>query len=181
MIASEWLADEPWLRWRDEWSLDEDVIYLNHGSFGPSPRCVQEARRKWSQTLESQPMDFFLRQLETHLDHATARLGELVGADAGDLIFVDNATFGMNIVAASVALEAGDEVLLTDHEYGAVQRILAARGESRGSGTGDREPAVPCDLGVRTGGPTVGPRHRADEVDRRQPHHVADGADSARR
>ncbi|MCA9072159.1 MAG: aminotransferase class V-fold PLP-dependent enzyme, partial [Planctomycetaceae bacterium] len=123
MTSSEWLSDEPWLRWRDEWSLEEDTIYLNHGSFGPSPRCVQEARRQWSQKLEAQPMNFFLRQLESHLDEATAQLGDFVGAAAEDLLFVDNATFGMNIVAASVSLEPGDEVLLTDHEYGAVQRI----------------------------------------------------------
>lgn len=133
MISPEWLIDEPWLRWRDEWSLDEEVTYLNHGSFGPSPRCVQEAKRHWTERLESQPMDFFLRQLETHLDQATERLGELVGAAPEDLLFVDNATFGMNIVAASVALEPDDEVLLTDHEYGAVQRIWRHAAERSGA------------------------------------------------
>jgi isopenicillin-N epimerase len=133
MISSEWLSDEAWLRWRDEWSLDEDVNYLNHGSFGPSPRCVQEARRRWTQKLEAQPMDFFLRQLESHLDEAGERLGELVGANAEDLLFVDNATFGMNIVASSVDLQPGDEVLLTDHEYGAVQRIWRQKAQSAGA------------------------------------------------
>ena len=133
MISPEWLSDEPWLRWRDEWSLEEDVCYLNHGSFGPSPRCVQEARRRWTQKLESQPMDFFLRQLETHLDEATERLGELIGASPEDLLFVDNATFGMNIVAASVDLGLGDEVLLTDHEYGAVQRIWRQTAQRAGA------------------------------------------------
>ena len=123
MTFSEWLPDDAWLRWREEWSLEDDVVYLNHGSFGPSPRCVQEARRQWSQRLESQPMDFFLRQLETHLDAATSQLGEFLGADPEDLVFLDNATFGMNVVAASVKLGPEDEVLLTDHEYGAVQRI----------------------------------------------------------
>lgn len=133
MNSSEWLADEPWLRWRDEWSLDEDVTYLNHGSFGPSPLCVQEARRRWSQRLESQPMNFFLRELESQRDHATERLGEFVGADPEDLIFVDNATFGMNIVAASLPLEAGDEILVTDHEYGAVSRIWRERAKQAGA------------------------------------------------
>ncbi len=133
MTTSEWLPDEPWLRWRDDWSIEEDVIYMNHGSFGPSPRCVQEARRKWSQQLESQPMDFFLRQLESHLDNATERLGQFIGAEASDLLFVDNATFGMNIVAASVDLNPGDEVLLTDHEYGAVQRLWRDRTKQTGA------------------------------------------------
>lgn len=123
MNSPDWLSDEPWLRWRDEWLLDEDVTYLNHGSFGPSPRSVREARRRWMERLESQPMNFFVRELETELDRAAEKLGEFIGADASDLLFVDNATFGMNIVAASLPLEAGDEVLLTDHEYGAVSRI----------------------------------------------------------
>ena len=36
----------------DEWSFPEGVTYLNHGSFGPSPRCVREARQEWTETLE---------------------------------------------------------------------------------------------------------------------------------
>ena len=110
-------------RWRTEWSLPDDVTYLNHGSFGPSPKVVQRVRQKWSQRLESQPMEFFVRQMEELLDGACQRLAEFVGADADDLVFVDNATTGMNIVAASIELQPDDEVLLTDHEYGAVLRI----------------------------------------------------------
>ena len=108
---------------RSAWSLPDDVTYLNHGSFGPSPESVQEASRKWSARLETEPMNFFVRQMEHHLDQAVDRLGRFIGADGKDLIFVDNATFGMNIVAANISLEPDDEVLITDHEYGAVLRI----------------------------------------------------------
>ena len=108
---------------RHEWTIEDGVTYLNHGSFGPSPRPVQEARAAWTARLERQPMQFFVRDLERELDAAAARLGAFISADPQDLIFVDNATVGMNIVAASVNLSPGDEVLLTDHEYGAVMRI----------------------------------------------------------
>lgn len=107
----------------DEWSFPEGVIYLNHGSFGPSPRCVREARQAWTETLERQPMDFYLRRMETELDRAAENVGAFVGADANDLLFCDNATVAMNIVANSFPLQAGDEVLFTDQEYGAVLRI----------------------------------------------------------
>jgi len=99
------------------------VIYLNHGSFGPTPRSVFAAREAWSQRLASQPMDFFLRQMEPALDAAIARLGQLIDANPRDLVFVDNATVAMNAVAESFPLSPGDEVLLNDHEYGSVRRI----------------------------------------------------------
>ena len=111
--------------WSDEWSFPDGVTYLNHGSFGPSPRCVREARQAWSERLEQQPMDFFLRQMEPALDDAAEKLGRFIGADGDDLLFCDNATVAMNIVAESVSrsLRPGDEILFTDQEYGAVMRI----------------------------------------------------------
>jgi len=123
-MAAELPGDDPqWERFRHEWTLPEDVVYLNHGSFGPSPRLVQEARANWQRQLESEPVDFFLRRMEPLLEEATEELARLFNAPADSLVFVDNATAGMNIVAASVELQSGDEVLLTDHEYGAVRRI----------------------------------------------------------
>ena len=118
---------------RELWALRSGVIYLNHGSFGPSPRLVMAARQKWIEDLESEPLDFFVRQLEGHLEHARRRLGEVVGTDGENLVFVDNATFAMNIVAASFPLAAGDEVLATNHEYGAVLRIWRERCRKAGA------------------------------------------------
>lgn len=109
--------------WRSCWSLPNDVSYLNHGSFGPSPVDVQRKLEDWNRQLERQPMNFFLREMEPALDEAMAVLADFVGTSRGNLVFVDNATFGMNIVAASVRLARGDEVLVNDHEYGAVTRI----------------------------------------------------------
>jgi isopenicillin-N epimerase len=119
--------------WKSEFPLPADVTYLNHGSFGPSPRCVREERQRWSERLETQPMQFFVRDLEDALDAASAAVGEFVGAAAKDLIFVDNATYGVNIVAASIDLQPGDEVLLTDHEYGAVVRLWKRKCQAAGA------------------------------------------------
>ena len=126
-------SDTDWAALRREWSLPDDVAYLNHGSFGPSPRVVQLERERWSARLESQPMDFFYRQLEPALAITQRRLGDLVGAAADCLALVDNATAAMNVVAASVRLAAGDEVLTTDHEYGAVLRLWRRKCELCGA------------------------------------------------
>jgi isopenicillin-N epimerase len=112
-----------WQQHRSAWSLPEGVTYLNHGSFGPAPDVVIAARQRWFAELERQPMDFLARRLEPLLDEAAGVLARFVGCGADDLVFVPNATTGINIVVRSVGLAAGDEVLLTDHEYGAVARI----------------------------------------------------------
>jgi isopenicillin-N epimerase len=125
--------DAAWAPLKAEWNLRPGTIYLNHGSFGPPPRYVREAREKWQQAMDSQPMDFFVRQFEPAWMAARNRLARFVGASPGNLIFVENATVGMNIVADSFPLAAGDEVLLTDHEYGAVQRIWQRAAEKAGA------------------------------------------------
>jgi isopenicillin-N epimerase len=112
-----------WSRWQKQWKIRTDTIYLNHGSFGPPPEVVRQTRLMWLTCLDEQPMDFFLRQLEPAWHAARRRLAQFVGAPAEDLIFVENATVGMNLVAQAIELVPGDEVLLTDHEYGAVRRI----------------------------------------------------------
>ncbi|MDA1016571.1 MAG: aminotransferase class V-fold PLP-dependent enzyme [Planctomycetota bacterium] len=119
--------------WKSAWTLDEGVTYLNHGSFGPSPDCVRRAREQWSEQLERQPMDFFIRRAEDALDATRQKLGEFIGTPAGNLSFVDNATFGMNVAADTIPLGVDDEVLLTDLEYGAVTRIWRRRCRDAGA------------------------------------------------
>ena len=115
--------DAAWAHWRSSWRFPDGVTYLNHGSFGPPPLAVREARRTWMERLDDQPMDFFVRQFEPAWFAARRRLAQLVGTGEANLVFVENATAGMNVVADSFPLSPGDEVLLTDHEYGAVKRI----------------------------------------------------------
>jgi isopenicillin-N epimerase len=109
--------------WRSHWHLRPGTIYLNHGSFGPPPEPVKVDRAHWQARLDAQPMDFFVREYELAWHVARARLAQFINCDAADLVFVENATAGMNVVASSVKLQPGDEVLLTDQEYGAVLRI----------------------------------------------------------
>ena len=132
-ITRDPLDDSAWLDLAQQWNLREGVTYLNHGSFGPSPRVVIEERCRWYRELESEPMDFFTRRLEPALAEARAAVGRFVGASADNLIFVDNATVGMNIVAQSIDLHRSDEILLNDHEYGAVKRIWEQHANADGA------------------------------------------------
>ena len=99
--------------------LDPSVVFLNHGSFGACPRPVFDAYQAWQSRLECQPVQFLGRELNDSMRQARVSLGEYIHADADDLVFVPNATYGVNIVARSVELGPGDEILASDHEYGA--------------------------------------------------------------
>ena len=105
---------------RDLFLLDPDVTFLNHGSFGACPKPVFEAFQQWQRELEWQPVEFLGRRYHDLMDTARAALAEYVNAPVDDLIFVPNATIGINTVARSLDLQPGDEVLATNHEYGAV-------------------------------------------------------------
>jgi isopenicillin-N epimerase len=103
--------------------LRPDVAFLNHGSFGACPRPVFERYQEWQREMESQPVEFHGRRAPGLMRQARQALGRYLNADPDDLVYVTNATFGVNIVARSLKLEPGDEVLATDHEYGACDRI----------------------------------------------------------
>ncbi|HEY3395104.1 MAG TPA: aminotransferase class V-fold PLP-dependent enzyme, partial [Lacipirellulaceae bacterium] len=137
--------DDDWREWRDEWPIRADTTYLNHGSFGPTPRAVRACQLEWQQRMTSQPMDFFVRQFEPAWLESRKRLAAFAGTAADNLVFVENATAGMNVVAATMRLQPGDEVLLTDHEYGAVERIWRRACQTAGAA----EPVIaqlPCQL-----------------------------------
>ncbi len=105
---------------RDEFLLDPDVTFLNHGSFGACPRRVFERYQDWQLQLEREPVLFLARQLEELLAEARVAVGAYVGADPGDLVFVPNATAAVNTAARTLGLQTGDEVLSTNLEYGAL-------------------------------------------------------------
>jgi isopenicillin-N epimerase len=116
-----------------QWELCPRTTYLNHGSFGPPLVAVRSAQREWQDRANRQPMDFFVRQLEPAWRSARAVLAEFVGCYEGDLVFCENATAAMNHIASFFPLAGGDEVLLTDHEYGVTKRIWQRRCAAAGA------------------------------------------------
>ena len=112
-----------WAPFKHEFNVRPDTVYLNHGSFGIALNCVRHRRDEILRSMETQPMDFYLRQYEPLLAKSRQELAEFVGTEASNLAFVDNATYAMNVVMNSIPLAAEDEVVLTDQVYGAVRRM----------------------------------------------------------
>ena len=107
---------------KDLFLLDPNIVFLNHGSFGATPRPVFEKYQWWQRELERQPVEFLGRRFNDLMRDARTALAQYVHSDADNLVYVPNATTGLNIVARSLRLEPGDEILTTDHEYGALDR-----------------------------------------------------------
>lgn len=114
-----------------EWPLDPDIVYLNHGTVGVPPRRVLEAQQRLRDEIERSPSRFMLRELSGAGDSATkgtprlraaaAAVADFFGARGDDLVFVENATTGVNAVLRSFDFRPGDEVVITDRVYGAVE------------------------------------------------------------
>lgn len=109
---------------RSHWSLDPEVTFLNHGSFGACPTRVLEEQARLRARLEAEPVRFLHRELEALTDSARASLGAFLDADPDDLAFINNATTGVNTVLRSLRFAPGDELLTTDHEYNASKNVL---------------------------------------------------------
>jgi len=145
----------------DQWLLDPDCTYLNHGTVGATPKRVLAKQQALRDEMERQPSRFMLRELAgeypmpwrnvSRIREASDRVAAFVGARPDDLVFVPNVTAGMNAVLGSIDLGAGDEVIVTDLAYGAV--TLTARAMCARSGATLRTVAI--DYPVRDRGDVV--------------------------
>ena len=125
------------------WWLDPEIAYLNHGTVGATPRVVLDAQHAWQRRIEAQPAGFLFRELmrlgpdapgapRPLLRQVADTVGDFLGARGDDLVFVDNASTGINAVLRSLVLKPGDEIVVLDQAYGAV--VLAAQFVARAAG-----------------------------------------------
>lgn len=109
---------------RELWSIDPNITFLNHGSFGACPKAVLSIQQRLRARLEAEPVRFFVREWEPLIDESRNQLANFIGVDGRDLVFVPNATTGVNAVLRSLHFSADDELLTTNHEYNACRNAL---------------------------------------------------------
>lgn len=105
----------------NQFLLDENVVYLNHGSYGACPKSVFEEYQSWQNQFELQPVDFVENQLPGLLAKSRTTLSEFLNVNANDMVLIPNPTTAMNEIVRSLDLSPGDEILTTNHEYGAIE------------------------------------------------------------
>ena len=118
---------------RAQWQLDPSITFLNHGSFGACPTPILELQRELRDRIEANPVQFLVREVGGLFASARVQVAPFVNADPDDLVFVPNATTGVNAVLRSLPLEPGDELLTTDHTYNACRNTLAYVAERTGA------------------------------------------------
>jgi isopenicillin-N epimerase len=106
------------------WLLDSQIHFLNHGSFGATPIAVLEYQHALRERMEKQPVRFLARELERMLDLAREKLANFLESDAEDLVFIPNATTGINTVLRSLTFSSNDEILITNHTYNACRNAV---------------------------------------------------------
>lgn len=104
--------------------LEDGAIYLNHGSYGATPRLVTAAQRRWQDRLEAEPSRFMEREFRPGLRVAAERLSAHLGVPGGSIAMVENATQAVNAILRSMALKQDDEILITDQTYNAVKNTV---------------------------------------------------------
>ena len=119
---------------RRYWALAPGTVFLNHGSFGACPRAILRRQTALQRQMEAEPVQFLWRRYEERLEPSRATVARFIGAQPQDVVFVTNATSGVNAVVRSLDLRSGDELLTTSHNYNACHNVLiesALRADAR--------------------------------------------------
>jgi isopenicillin-N epimerase len=109
---------------KENWLLDPTVAFLNHGSFGATPRAVLAKQSEWRERMEREPVLFLGRQIDELFEEVRQALATFLNADPNGIALVTNATAGVNAVLRSLDLDQHDELLVTNHEYQASRNAL---------------------------------------------------------
>jgi isopenicillin-N epimerase len=128
---------------KEQFLLDPNIVFLNHGSFGATPKPVFDVYQAWQLELERQPVEFLGRRAIDLLAGSRAVLAKYLGTQRDNLVYVTNVTVGVNIVAHSLRLGPGDEVLATNHEYGACDRTWRFLAQKQGFSYNSQPISVP--------------------------------------
>ena len=109
---------------KNQFLLDSKVTFLNHGSFGACPKEIFSEYQSWQKKLETQPVKFLdqYRDFGPNMTNVRKALSKNLNCNINNLVPVVNATTGLNAIIKSLHFQKGDEILMSNHEYGALEK-----------------------------------------------------------
>jgi isopenicillin-N epimerase len=120
------------IQMKDLFLLRDDIVFLNFGSFGATPKSIFEDYQKWQLLLEREPVQFITVDGFDYIKASINALAKYINCDKDELVFVSNPTYAINILAKNIDLQPGDEILTTDLEYGAMDKTWEYYSEKKG-------------------------------------------------
>ena len=117
----------------DKFNLNKDITFLNHGSFGACTKKVMNEYIQYQYQLENQPVDFIEKKVPKLLALSRSKLADFLNTSSDDIVLLDNPTTAINEVIRSLQLDRGDEIITTDHEYGAMDKAWEFITEKKGA------------------------------------------------
>ena len=119
-------------KYKSLFSLDPEVTYLNHGSFGACPKVIFDNLVSFQKKLEFEPVNFLDNHLYQYLKESRSALSNYINCDRDDIAFFPNPSTALNTLIRSLDLDSGDQILTTNHEYGALDRTWNFISKKRG-------------------------------------------------
>lgn len=108
---------------RSLWPLDPARAFTNHGSYAVSQPVLNVAMG-FAERIARNSNAFFVQDRGPLLTEARGSVATFVGADPEGVAFVPNVTTAASVLAASMRFQAGDEIVVTSHGYGAVTMAM---------------------------------------------------------
>ncbi len=118
---------------RNHWLLEPDIAYLNHGSFGATPKAILNEQRRLQTQMEREPVQFMLRKVPELLWASQMALADFIGAQPEDVVLMDNATTAVNTVFSNIDFQPGDEILFVNQVYGACRKTAELYAQRAGA------------------------------------------------
>eukprot|EP01114_Cavostelium_apophysatum_P020239 TRINITY_DN6735_c0_g1_i1.p1 TRINITY_DN6735_c0_g1~~TRINITY_DN6735_c0_g1_i1.p1 ORF type:complete len:348 (-),score=46.16 TRINITY_DN6735_c0_g1_i1:352-1365(-) len=109
---------------RKHFSLNPQIKYLNHGSFGATLNCVSRTRFEWMKKQEENPWLFLELFVPFGYRRAAEQVAKFVGCEPENLVFTPNATTSTATVVRSLPLKSEDSILITNFTYAAVKKVV---------------------------------------------------------
>ena len=137
-------------RIKEKFYFEDGITYLNHGSYGACPKAIFENYQQWQFKLEKQPVKFFTDELYTALKDSRIALSEFLGCYQDEILFFQNPTTAVSNIIYNLNLDSNDEILMTDHEYGALVRAWNVMGQKTGAKIIKQKITIPLRLRFQT-------------------------------
>jgi len=106
-----------WETVQSQFLFAEGLTYFNNGSLGACPKPIREATINFQNTLDDFPSKYMWGGWKDEIEEVRQKTANLFSVSEEEIALIHNTTEGMNLIASSMNLQAGDEVISADHEH----------------------------------------------------------------